>query len=334
MKRAGLALLAAVMLASAGAPLLTPHAPGQRFQDRMHAPPMAVHLRDAGGTWHWPFVYATRLVDRLESRYEEDRGTRVSLAWFTQGALLASSDESLGPWLPLGGDSFGRDVLARLLYGARLSLGVALASVAAALLLGALVGGLAGYFGGGLDEGLMRLAEFILVLPTVYVVLALRAVMPLVLSPAQVFGLMVGIFALVGWPYVARGVRGIVAVERGREYAEAARAAGAGHLRILFRHLLPASLGHLGTQATLLVPAFILAEATLSYVGLGFVDPTPTWGTMLAEAANVTHLARFPWILAPAIAIFVVVLAVNLLVQGTGRLPVSTPGARGTPGLR
>ncbi len=174
------------------------------------------------------------------------------------------------------------------------------------------VGGVAGYFGGVLDELLMRLAEFVIVLPTVYLVLALRAVLPLVLSPAQIFGLMAAIFTLVGWPYGARGVRGIVAVERRRGYAEAARAAGAGHARILFRHLLPATFGHLGAQGTLLVPAFILAEATLSFVGLGFPDPTPTWGTMLQDATNVSTLAQFPWMLAPAGAVFLVVLAVNL----------------------
>jgi peptide/nickel transport system permease protein len=328
MTRAGLILLAIVMFAAAGAPLLTPHGPGDRFHNSVHAPPMPVHVRDGGGHWHWPFVYPVRLADRLESRYEEDRTRRVGLVWFSRGAIVAAADERSGPWLPLGADSFGRDVFARLLYGARLSLGVALVSVVGALLAGILAGGVAGYFGGALDEGLMRLAEFILVLPTVYAVLALRAVMPLVLSSTQVFGLMVGIFALVGWPYVARGVRGIVAVERGREYAEAARAAGAGHARILVRHLLPAAAGHLGTQATLLVPAFILAEATLSYVGLGFADPTPTWGTMLSEVASVSRLAQFPWMLAPAAGIFLVVLAVNLVVQGTGGLPVSTPGER------
>jgi len=328
MTRAGLVLLALVFVAAAGAPLLTPHAPERRFHDSVCAPPMTVHVRDADGRWHWPFFHPARLADRLESRYEEDRTHRVALVWFSGGVLVAAADEQAGPWLPLGADSFGRDVFARLLYGARFSLGVALVSVAFALLAGILAGGLAGYFGGALDDALMRLAEFIMVLPTVYAVLALRAVMPLVLSATQVFGLMVGIFALVGWPYVARGVRGSVTLEHRREYADAARAAGAGHARILVRHLLPAALGHLGTQATLLVPAFILAEATLSYVGLGFADPTPTWGTMLSEVANVSQLAQFPWMLAPAAAIFLVVLAVNLVVQGTGALPVSTPGGR------
>jgi peptide/nickel transport system permease protein len=146
--------------------------------------------------------------------------------------------------------------------------------------------------------------------------------MPLVLPASVVFVLLTGIFALLGWPVVARGVRAIVVGERQREYAVAARAAGAGGARLLFRHLLPSARGYVATQATLLFPAFILAEATLSYVGLGFPDTTPTWGTMLQETANVAFLGDAPWTLAPAAAIFMAVLGVNLLVQGRGRAPV------------
>jgi len=161
----------------------------------------------------------------------------------------------------------------------------------------------------------------VLVLPSMYVALALRAVMPLVLPPSTVFALLALIFALFGWPIVARGVRAIIASERQREYTMAARAAGAGPLRVL-RQLIPAARGYLTVQGSLLIPAFILAEATMSYVGLGFPDTTATWGTMLQDAANVTLIVDAPWILAPAVGIFAVVLAVNLIVQGTGRAPV------------
>jgi peptide/nickel transport system permease protein len=326
MKKIGLALLVLIVAAAAGAPFIAPHGPGQGFPDRTWAPPMRIHLRDVDGGWHRPFFYQVRLADRLESRYEEDTSRRIPLVFFSGGVLARAADEQDGPWLPFGGDRLGRDVLARTLYGARTSLGVAALAVIGSLFAGGLVGAVGGYFGGAADEGVMRVAEFVLVLPTIYVVLALRAALPLVLSPQQVFALLAGIFALVGWPWVARGVRGIVAGERGREYVEAARAAGAGHARILVRHILPATYGHLGTQATLLVPSFVLAEATLSYVGLGFTDPTPSWGTMLQEASNVATLARFPWLLVPAAGVFLVVLAVNLVVQEGGSVPVSTPG--------
>jgi peptide/nickel transport system permease protein len=153
-------------------------------------------------------------------------------------------------------------------------------------------------------------------------VLALRAALPLVVPPRTVFLSLAAIFVLLGWPSVARGVRAIVASERTRDYVSAAEALGAGPSRVLFRHLLPAAHGHVLTQAALLLPAFILAEATMSYVGLGFPEATPTWGTMLQDAANVAMLGDAPWALAPAAAIFLVVLAVNLALQGAGRVPV------------
>jgi peptide/nickel transport system permease protein len=127
---------------------------------------------------------------------------------------------------------------------------------------------------------------------------------------------MVAIFSLVGWPTVARGVRGIVASEGARDYVEAARAAGATRWRVLRVHLLPATGGFLAVQAVLLVPAFIIAEATLSYVGLGFAEPTPTWGTMLREAADVRAMAEFPWLLAPAVAIMLCAFVANILLAG------------------
>jgi peptide/nickel transport system permease protein len=289
---------------------------------------MRPHLIDDSGAWHWPFFHPLRLASRLEQRYEEDRSRRILLAFFANGVLVGAADESAGPWLPLGADSYGRDIFARILYGARTSLGVSVIALVGTLLIGVLVGGLAGYLGGTIDEALMRSAEFILVLPTMYVVLVLRAALPLVLPSWAVFALMAGIFALVGWPTVARGVRAIVAAERRREYALAAVSLGASHTRLLFRHLLPASAGFVATQATLLLPAFILAEATLSYVGLGFADPIPSWGAMLQDGAKVTNLADFPWTLWPAAAIFLVVLALNLVVQGAGVGAVSTAGAR------
>jgi len=209
-----------------------------------------------------------------------------------------------------------------LLFGARATLAVSLVSALLATILGACVGGFAGYTGGWLDGVLSRVSEFVLVLPAIYVALVLRAVLPLVLPPSTVFVLLIGIFTLLGWPIVARGVRAIVLVEREREYALAAHAAGASDSRVLWRHLLPASAGFLQTQASLLVPAFMLGEATLSYVGLGFPNTIPTWGTMLQDASNVALLGDAPWSLAPAVAIFVVVLGVNLLAQSHGRTPV------------
>jgi peptide/nickel transport system permease protein len=317
-RRLGFVLLWIVGLAAVFAPALTPHTPDQRFADAVYAPPMPIRIVDDQGHWRAPFVHPVSLVDRLERRFAEDRARRVTLAWFAHGALVHVPDESTGPWLPLGGDGLGRDVWARLVYGARLSMAVAIVATLGALLLGALIGGFAGIAPPAVDDWVMRLADFVIVLPAMYVVLALRASMPLVLGAGAVFALVSGILALVGWPIVARGVRAIVAAERERDYAQAALALGMGRGRLLWRHLLPAARGFLATQATLLLPAFILAEATLSYVGLGFPEPSVSWGVMLQEAANVAALADAPWTLSPAIAIFFVVFGVNLVIQLEG----------------
>ena len=319
MRRAGLAIVGVIVLAAALAPALTPHGASDRFPDRAYAPPMRMHVVDARGAWRVPFIYPIVLADRLERRYAEDRANPVPLVWFSRGVLVQQADEHRGPWLPLGADGSGRDVFARLVFGARLSLAVAILAMLGALLIGTLVGGAAGSAGGVVDEGLMRLSDFVLVLPAMYVILSLRAALPLVLPASQVFALVAGILALVGWPIVARGVRAIVATERDRDYAQAARALGAGRWRLLVRHLLPAARGFVATQATLLFAAFILAEATLSFVGLGFPDPSVSWGVMLQEAANVSALSEAPWTLAPAAAIFLVVLGINLAVQSTPR---------------
>jgi peptide/nickel transport system permease protein len=316
MRRAGLTLVASVALIALGAPWLAPNPPNRSFPQSLYAPPTAVHLRGLQ-----PFIYQQRLISRLERRFEDDVSRPVPLQWFADGRLVSIRDGE-GPLLLLGADALGRDIFSRLVYGARTSLALALAGTLAALVLGALVGGLAGYAGGLVDDLLSRVTEFVLVLPAMYVALALRAALPLVLPPATVFVLLAAIFGLLGWPIVARGVRAIVASEREREYVVAGHALGAGPWRMLLRHLLPSASGYMAVQATLLLPAFILAEATLSYVGLGFPDTVPTWGTMLQSAANVSLLGQAPWMLAPAAAIFLVVLGVNLSIQGRDRTPV------------
>ena len=318
--RLGAALLALVAAAALTAPWLAPNDPNRRFDDLLYAPPTRIEI--GGPAVTGPHIYPWQIVSRRERLFERDRSRPVPLRWFSDGRVVSAAPEAGAPLLILGADAYGRDIFSRLLHGARTTVTLAVLATLAATLLGALVGGLSGQAGGWADSILSRVSEFVLVLPAIYVALALRAVMPLVLPPATVFALLLGIFTLLGWPVVARGVRAIVLAERGRDYAIAARAAGASPGRLLVRHLLPAARGYMATQATLLLPAFILAEATLSFVGLGFPDTIATWGTMLQDASNVATLGDAPWLLAPALAIFVVVLGVNLVVQGGGRAPV------------
>lgn len=316
MKSAGITIVAAIVLAALTAPWLAPNAPDAQFAGLLNAPPTALHIRDDEGHWRRPFIHPWRLVNRLEQAYVEDRATVVSIEWLSRGRLLASSSEADAPCLLLGADSFGRDVLSRLLFGARASLGIAALAAVGAAVLGAFIGGVAGYTGGPMDDVLMRSSDFVMVLPAMYVVLALRSVLPLVLPPATVAMLLTGIFAVVGAPFIARGVRAIVRTERRLDYAVAAEALGAGRTRLLLRHLLPAARGFVGVEITMLVPAFIVAEATLSYIGLGFPDPIASWGTMLHDASNVRVFVDFPWLLSPAVAMFAVVLGLNLALQG------------------
>jgi peptide/nickel transport system permease protein len=316
----GLALLVLVGVAAAGAPWLSPNPPDRRFPELLYAPPTRVHIVDDGLTV--PFIHPLRLVSRLERRFEEDPRQRVALRWLSRDGLVTADPDGGAPLLLLGADGFGRDLFSRLLHASRATLALALFATLGATLLGALLGAVAGYAGGRVDAALMRVSEFLLVLPAVYVVLALRAALPLVVEPSTTFLALGCIFTVFGWPFVAKGVRGIVASEREREYVHAARALGAGPARILVTHILPSVRGHVAAQATLLLPAFILAEATMSYIGFGFPDRTPTWGTLLQDAANVSMLSEAPWTLAPAAAIFVVVLGVNLVLQRSGRVPV------------
>ena len=312
MRKSGVVLLLVVIGAVVAAPWLAPNDPKTRFPDLMYAPPTRVHAFGEGAAL---YIYTPRLVSRLERRYEDDRARPARVRFFHDGRFVTADAEAGAPLLLLGADGYGRDIFSRLLHGGRATLAVAFLATLGAAWLGTLIGGIAGSRAGWLDAVLSRVSEFVLILPTIYVALALRAVMPLLLSATQVFLLLAVIFILLGWPIVARGVRAIVITERQREYVEGARAAGAGPWRVLRRHLLPAANGYVLTQASLLLPAFILAEATMSFVGLGFPQDVATWGTMLQDAANVATLGDAPWTLAPALAIFLVVLGVNLTVR-------------------
>jgi len=298
-RRAGI-LIAVLATIAIVAPWIAPYDEGESFRGFLHAPPMTPQFDGLA-----PVVHPLVLADRLEQRFEPDLSRTVPLPWFEH--------DSATPVFLLGADDFGRDVFSRLLHGARTSISLSLFATLGAVVIGALAGAWAGYRGGWVDNAIMRMADFVLILPVTYVVVVLRAVLPLVLPASTVFLLAAWIFVVVGWPFVAKGVRAIVAVERNREYVQAARSLGAGPFRILSVHLIPACAGHLLVQATLLLPAFILAEATLSYVGLGFPDPVASWGTMLAGAGNYNAIARFPWTLSPALAIFGVVFATNLI---------------------
>jgi peptide/nickel transport system permease protein len=312
MPRAPLWLLAVLVSVTIVAPHLAPYDATERFDDHLLAPPMPVHLDRQGA-----YVVPLRLVDRLEQRFEPVPGGRMPLPW---------AADTGQPALLLGADGLGRDVLSRTLHGARTSLGLALLATSGTLIVGALLGAWAGLAGGRVDLMVSKAGDILLVLPLLYAVVALRAALPLVLPLGVVVTTLAAIFVLLGWPRVARGVRAIVRAEARQEFVVAALALGASRWRILVRHVLPACAGFLAVQTALLVPTFVLAESTLSYVGLGFPDGVPSWGTALTDAATVSAITRAPWTLAPAVAIFAVVLVTNLLLD-----PAREDDPGGTP---
>jgi peptide/nickel transport system permease protein len=313
-------LLALAFLAvAAAAPLLAPYDPGRQFADYQYAPPTAVRM-DGGGI----FAVPTRLVDRLMGRYEAVPGARVALPWW-------ATDED-APVFLLGTDDLGRDVLSRVLHGARLSVGLGVVATLATLMLGAALGGWAGVTGGRVEAVLLQMGDVMLVAPITYLVVLLRAWLPERLDTLTAFAAMTCVFAVATWPWVARGVRAIVATEREREYVVAARALGATPGRVLWYHLLPACRGFLLGQVALLVPTFVLAEAALSFVGLGFPADVASWGAMIHSASDVTTIVDRPWLLAPAAAVFLLVLAANVTSNSSGQAPLPVRDRTGQSG--
>jgi peptide/nickel transport system permease protein len=311
-----LALHLAILLAG----FVAPGEPSAQNRDFPYAPPTRIHFVDARGNFHLrPFIY--QAVSRPDSFYEytEDRSHEYFLHFFVPG-----SNYKIAGWLPshthllgvdspaqiflAGTDNYGRDQFSRILYGGQISLAAGLLATGISLLLGLCVGCVAGFFGGWIDESVMRLAELFLVLPWLYILLAVRAFLPLHVSPAQVFFLLVAVIGTVGWARPARLIRGIVLSARTRKYVTASRGFGASDAYILRRHVLPHTYGTLLTQAAVLVPQYVIAEVTLSFFGLGLSEPLPSWGNLLANLQQYNVLVSYWWMFAPALALVLVSL--------------------------
>ncbi len=316
LRAAGLVLLA-VHGAALAAGFLAPYPPAEQNRTLPYAPPTRLHFVDGAGALHArPFVYG--LAEDGGGGYREDRSRRYPLRFLVRGApglegargtlRLLGVDEP-GRVFLLGADGFGRDQLSRLLHGAQISLFAGLLATVISLGLGWVIGTLAGFYGGWVDAILMRCAEVFLALPWLYLLFAVRAVLPLHLPAPQAFLLLVLVIGLVDWARPARLVRGVVLSARERNYVLAARGFGAGDLYLIRRHIAPQTLGLVLTQAALLVPQYVLAEVTLSFLGLGVSEPVPSWGNMLAALQRVHVLTSYWWMWAPGLALVPVFLA-------------------------
>ena len=298
----------------AAAGFFAPYDPTEQDRERPYLPPMKIHLVDAQGHFHLrPFFYAEHLRAGSFDQFEESTDQPIPLRFFVGGAgyrlfgLLPSGMHLFGAQASriylLGTDAYGRDQFSRILYGGQISLLAGLLGAGLTLFFGTLIGATAGYYGGWRDGLLMRVTELFVALPWLYLLFALRAFLPLAVSPLQAFFLIIAVIGAVGWARPARLVRGVVLSAKERDFIRAARGFGATDGYLLRRHILPETSSVLLTQAAILVPQFVLAEMTLSFLGLGVPEPVPSWGSLLASLQQYSVLVSSWWMYAPALAI-------------------------------
>jgi peptide/nickel transport system permease protein len=317
--QASLFFLVLFHLASFAAPFLAPFPPERQFRDALDRPPQLMFFGSAG----WISIEDEEgavPIDWLAP------GFPYSLAGVSTSIHLYGPADSERPVFLLGTDSLGRDLWSRLWYALRFSTLAGLTGAVFTLFFGTVAGSVSGFVGGWVDVLFMRLCDFLLSLPGLFLVLGLRAAFPVRLEAAQVFWMVVLIFVLIGWGSVTRVVRGLVLSLKERPHVMAARLIGASDLRLLLRHILPFAWGNLVVQFTVFIPLFILGEVTISFLGVGVQEPDVSLGTMLGASSSLAVIALHPWqLLVPAGALFLLVLAYNLV---SDRLRAVQPSAR------
>ena len=333
-KRHRLAVVAGIFLIAIYATvpiseILAPYEANTRHTDVIRAPPQRLHLF-AKGQFVGPFVYGYDYhlnMDNLQRQYAVDRGKVMPLRFFCHGDPyrfwgLVHADLHLacpaegGILFLLGSDRLGRDLLSRMIYGARISLTIGLIGITISFCLGITIGGLAGYYGGLFDLLSQRLIEIIHSIPHIPIFLALAAIMPVSWSPILVYFGITLILGMMDWTGLARAVRAKLFSLREEDYILAAQLMGARTPRILLRHLIPGFISHLIASATITIPAMILGETALSFLGLGLRPPIVSWGVMLNEAQNMNVVALYPWLMFPVVPVILVILAFNFLGDG------------------
>lgn len=285
----------------------------EEFRTKPHHPPVTLHWVDQDGKFHWrPFVYASEMrFDENQARYYEENSSVRYPVQFNRGRWF-SVDAPAHIFL-LGTDSRGRDLFSRILYGARTSLSIGLLGAFLSTFLGLIVGCLAGYFGGWIDNVLMRLAEFFIMIPGFYFLLALRGALPADLDSTQVYLLTIVVLSFIGWGGVARVIRGLVLSIVKNDFVTAAKTLGCSHFSVLLRHVIPHTLPYLTIILSISVPSFVLAESALSLLGLGIQDPGISWGALLTESLSVAHLQMHPWVILPGFVLALTAFSFNLL---------------------
>jgi peptide/nickel transport system permease protein len=306
---------------------LSPYTLTTRFRDRIYLPPQSIHFFDEGR--FAPFVYGAKTalnMETLERVSEIDYTVKYPVRFFTRGEsyqLFGFIETDIhffgtegGAINLLGTDRQGRDLFTRILIGSQISLTIGLVGVVLSLTLGTVLGITSGFFGGSIDELIQRLIELVRSFPSIPLWMALSAAIPAAWPPMRIYFAVTIILSLIGWTWLARQLRGQVLSLRNADYVLAAKLMGASNSRIIFKHLVPASLGHIIVVATLAMPSMILAETALSFLGLGLQPPVTSWGVLLKEVQDIQSIAIYPWVFSPVIFIVVAVLAFNFLGDG------------------
>jgi peptide/nickel transport system permease protein len=311
------------------AEFLAPYALHSRNVEYIHSPPQQVHFFD-NGKFVGPFVYGRQMrldIETLHRIYTDRPGDVQPIRFLCRGdaynfwGLVPSNIHLVcpavgGQMFLLGTDRLGRDVLSRIIYGARISLTIGLIGICVSFVLGIVIGGLAGYHGGVFDLLVQRVIEVLQSLPSLPLWMALAAIMPVTWSPILVYFGITIILGILDWTGLARAVRSKLLSLREEDYVLAAQLMGARSRRIIGRHLIPGFMSHLIATATISIPGMILGETALSFLGLGLRPPITSWGILLTEARSVSVIAFYPWLLFPMIPVILVILAFNFLGDG------------------
>jgi peptide/nickel transport system permease protein len=331
---AGLIVTAALYIVAVVPGFFAVNDPSKQNVRTAFHPPQALHLIDTSSDGSWslrPYIHPyvlKRDPKTLASIYEEDKERKVYLELFGEGyeysvlglfnsrTHLFASQEARQPLFFFGADRLGRCVFSRIMLGTQISLSVGLVGVFLALSIGIVLGGISGYYGGRIDFVIQRVIELVLSLPTIPIWLAASAAVPQNWPATLNYFMITLILSLTGWAQLARVVRGRFLSLRTEEFVTAARLDGASEGRIIFRHMLPSFSSHIIASISLAIPAMILAETSLSFLGLGLQPPTISWGVLLREAQNIRSIATAPWLFAPGAAVVLAVIALNFLGDG------------------
>ena len=300
----------------------------KRNEDLINAPPQRIRFFDQGRL-RAPFVYGLQVSeDPVSWRriYTIDREKVYPIRFLVRGDRykmwgLVESDLHLigiaeGTLALFGTDPLGRDLMSRTIWAMRISLSIGLIGVALSFILGCLLGGISGFFGGPVDMAIQRIIDFLVSIPTLPLWMALSAALPPEWPQLRIYFGITVILSLFGWPGLARTVRGKLIASREEDFVMAARIAGTGELKTIVNHLLPSFLSYLIVNITLSIPGMILGETALSFIGLGLRPPTVSWGVLLQDAQNIRTLYHTPWLLLPGLFVIVVVLSFNFLGDG------------------